>query len=65
MDTTTNKKVAIKKLARPFQTDVHAKRTFRELSLLKHMQHENVIKLLDVFYPSHDSNQVNVKFKNL
>jgi hypothetical protein len=35
--------VAIKKLARPFQSPVHAKRTFRELKLLKLMDHENVI----------------------
>jgi len=35
-------KVAIKKLARPFQTAIHAKRAYRELHLLKHMHHENV-----------------------
>jgi len=35
-------KVAIKKLARPFQTAIHAKRAYRELCLLKHMHHENV-----------------------
>ncbi|RWS24782.1 mitogen-activated protein kinase 14-like isoform X4 [Leptotrombidium deliense] len=45
-------KVAIKKLARPFQSAIHAKRTYRELRLLKHMNHENVIGLLDVFSPS-------------
>ena len=35
-------KVAIKKLTRPFQSAIHAKRTYRELRILKHMQHENV-----------------------
>lgn len=45
-------KVAIKKLARPFQSPIHAKRTYRELTLLAHMRHENVIGLLDVFTPS-------------
>lgn len=45
-------KVAIKKLARPFQSPIHAKRTYRELRLLKHMNHENVIGLLNVFSPS-------------
>ncbi|XP_049512829.1 mitogen-activated protein kinase 14A-like isoform X1 [Dermacentor silvarum] len=45
-------KVAIKKLSRPFQSAIHAKRTYRELRLLKHMDHENVIGLLDVFTPS-------------
>lgn len=37
-------KVAIKKLARPFQTAIHAKRAYRELRLLKHMHHENVMR---------------------
>lgn len=50
VDTLTNTKVAIKKLNRPFQTATHAKRTFRELRLLKHMSHENIIGLLDTFY---------------
>lgn len=42
VDQTSNQKVAIKKLARPFQSAVHAKRTYRELRMLKHMNHENV-----------------------
>ncbi|XP_024858614.1 mitogen-activated protein kinase 12b isoform X2 [Kryptolebias marmoratus] len=41
--------VAIKKLHRPFQSKLFAKRAYRELRLLKHMKHENVIGLLDVF----------------
>ncbi|MED6290347.1 Mitogen-activated protein kinase 14A [Characodon lateralis] len=45
-------KVAVKKLSRPFQSIIHAKRTYRELRLLKHMKHENVIGLLDVFTPA-------------
>lgn len=51
VDSLTENKVAIKKLARPFQSAIHAKRTYRELRLLKHMNHENVIGLLDVFTP--------------
>ena len=43
--------MAIKKLNRPFQTATHAKRTYRELRLLKHMHHENIIGLLDVYSP--------------
>ena len=35
-------RVAIKKIARPFQSQIHAKRTYRELKMLKHMKHENV-----------------------
>ncbi|XP_076022337.1 mitogen-activated protein kinase 13 isoform X2 [Genypterus blacodes] len=45
----TKEKVAIKKLHRPFQSEIFAKRAYRELRLLKHMKHENVIGLLDVF----------------
>uniref|UniRef100_A0A8C3FK56 mitogen-activated protein kinase n=1 Tax=Chrysemys picta bellii TaxID=8478 RepID=A0A8C3FK56_CHRPI len=49
IDKKTGEKVAIKKLCRPFQSVIFAKRSYRELMLLKHMQHENVIGLLDVF----------------
>uniref|UniRef100_A0A8C5NAA6 mitogen-activated protein kinase n=1 Tax=Gouania willdenowi TaxID=441366 RepID=A0A8C5NAA6_GOUWI len=48
----TNEKVAIKKLHRPFQSEIFAKRAYRELRLLKHMKHENVIGLLNVFTPA-------------
>lgn len=41
-DEKTGLKVAVKKLSRPFQSIIHAKRTYRELRLLKHMKHENV-----------------------
>ncbi|KAM8830374.1 mitogen-activated protein kinase 14B-like isoform 1-T1 [Synchiropus picturatus] len=51
-DEKTGLKVAVKKLSRPFQSIIHAKRTYRELRLLKHMKHENVIGLLDVFSPA-------------
>ncbi|XP_022609934.1 mitogen-activated protein kinase 12-like [Seriola dumerili] len=49
VDSRTGGKVAIKKLYRPFQSELFAKRAYRELRLLKHMKHENVIGLLDVF----------------
>ena len=42
-------KVAIKKLARPFQTAIHAKRAYRELRLLRHMHHENVTAVVCSF----------------
>ncbi|KAF8899290.1 mitogen-activated protein kinase protein [Infundibulicybe gibba] len=41
--------VAIKKIMKPFSTPVLSKRTYRELKLLKHIQHENIISLDDVF----------------
>ncbi|XP_029456970.1 mitogen-activated protein kinase 12-like [Rhinatrema bivittatum] len=51
MDQLTKEKVAIKKLYRPFQSLLHARRAYRELRLLKHINHENVICLLNVFTP--------------
>ncbi|XP_030277908.1 mitogen-activated protein kinase 14A [Sparus aurata] len=51
IDQKTKEKVAIKKLYRPFQSLIHTKRAYRELRLLRHIQHENVICLLDVFTP--------------
>lgn len=41
-DAKSDLKIAVKKLSRPFQSIIHAKRTYRELRLLKHMKHENV-----------------------
>ncbi|GAB0175967.1 mitogen-activated protein kinase 12 [Grus japonensis] len=51
VDGRSGTKVAIKKLYRPFQSELFAKRAYRELRLLKHMKHENVIGILDVFTP--------------
>lgn len=48
-DTITNRKIAIKKLAKPFATNIHAKRAYREIKLLKHVNHDNIIRLLDLF----------------
>uniref|UniRef100_A0A8D2PIT3 mitogen-activated protein kinase n=1 Tax=Zosterops lateralis melanops TaxID=1220523 RepID=A0A8D2PIT3_ZOSLA len=42
VDGRSGTKVAIKKLYRPFQSELFAKRAYRELRLLKHMKHENV-----------------------
>ena len=47
-----NLSVAIKKLSRPFQSAIDAKRTYRELRILNHMNHSNIIALLDVFTPA-------------
>eukprot|EP00794_Sanderia_malayensis_P005932 gene5932-6618_t len=48
-DTKTGQMIAVKKLSRPFQSVIHAKRTYRELQMLKYLKHENVIGLNDVF----------------
>lgn len=58
-DRKTGLRVAVKKLSRPFQSIIHAKRTYRELRLLKHMKHENVIGLLDVFTPAKSLEEFN------
>ncbi|XP_053562793.1 mitogen-activated protein kinase 14 isoform X2 [Bombina bombina] len=58
-DSKTGLRVAVKKLSRPFQSIIHAKRTYRELRLLKHMKHENVIGLLDVFTPAKSFEEFN------
>ncbi|KAJ3031340.1 MAPK protein hog1 [Rhizophlyctis rosea] len=48
-DQLTGMNVAIKKIMKPFSTPVLAKRTYRELKLLKHLKHDNVISLSDIF----------------
>ena len=48
-DKLTDSSVAIKKVMKPFSTPVLAKRTYRELKLLKHIRHENIICLSDIF----------------
>ena len=42
LDTEKNRRVAVKKLSSPFQGVIHAKRCYREMKLLTHMDHENV-----------------------
>ena len=41
-NTRSKQKVAVKKLSRPFQSVIHAKRCYRELKLLRHISHDNV-----------------------
>lgn len=49
LDKLTGQNVAVKKIMKPFSTSVLAKRTYRELKLLKHLRHENLITLDDIF----------------
>uniref|UniRef100_A0A673MG10 Stress-activated protein kinase JNK n=1 Tax=Sinocyclocheilus rhinocerous TaxID=307959 RepID=A0A673MG10_9TELE len=51
LDTVLGIQVAVKKLSRPFQNQTHAKRAYRELVLLKCVNHKNIIRLLNVFTP--------------
>lgn len=42
MNTETRDMVAIKKIANAFDNHMDAKRTLREIKLLRHLDHENV-----------------------
>lgn len=44
--------VAIKMVPRAFHDEIDAKRILREIKLLKHFQHENVVGILDMMPPS-------------
>lgn len=59
LDEETSKDVAIKKMLRPFQTETHAKRTYRELKLLMHLNHQDaqVVQLFNVFTPEKTINE--------
>ena len=43
--------VAIKKIGRAFEHAIDAKRTLREVKLLREMRHDNIITLLDILPP--------------
>lgn len=53
-DTLTGEKVAIKKIAGVVDNVTDCKRTLRELKLLRHFSHENVIAIKDVYIPIND-----------
>lgn len=50
-DTRTGKMVAIKKIQKAFEHKIFAKRTLRELKLLRLLTHDNVLKLLTILLP--------------
>ena len=54
IDTTTGERVAIKKVMHAFDKLILAKRLLREVKILKHLDHENVIKLYDIQRPYPD-----------
>jgi len=51
IDKKTNHKVAIKKITNAFDDLVDAKRILREIKLLHHFDHENIIGLVDLVNP--------------
>jgi mitogen-activated protein kinase 1/3 len=50
-DSKKDRNVAIKMVARAFNDEVDAKRILREIKLLKHFHHENVVSILDMMPP--------------
>jgi serine/threonine protein kinase len=51
MDTDKDRVVAIKKISRVFDDLEHARNVLREIHLLRHFQHSNVVQLLDIIPP--------------
>ncbi|KAL3499304.1 hypothetical protein ACH5RR_038397 [Cinchona calisaya] len=47
----THEEVAIKKIGNAFDNRIDAKRTLREIKLLRHMDHENVVAIKDIIRP--------------
>ncbi|KAG0447092.1 hypothetical protein HPP92_028538 [Vanilla planifolia] len=47
----TREEVAIKKIGNAFDNRIDAKRTLREIKLLRHMNHENIIAIKDIICP--------------
>lgn len=54
VDKATGENVAIKKIANIIDNDTDCKRTLREMRLLRHFRHENVIGIKDVYVPAAD-----------
>ncbi|KAG0565296.1 hypothetical protein KC19_8G180100 [Ceratodon purpureus] len=50
-DALTGEEVAVKKIGNAFDNRIDAKRTLREIKLLRHMDHENVITITDIIRP--------------
>jgi len=51
-DTSNVTKVAIKMIPRAFNDEVDAKRILREIKILKHFRHENIIGIVDMMPPN-------------
>ncbi|KAL0714795.1 hypothetical protein Bca4012_021774 [Brassica carinata] len=51
MNSETNEKVAIKKIMHACRDQIFAKRTLREIKLLRHLEHENIVRIKDIVLP--------------
>lgn len=47
----TSEEVAIKKIGNAFDNRIDAKRTLREIKLLRHLDHENIVAIRDIILP--------------
>ncbi|AQL02008.1 MAP kinase 2 [Zea mays] len=52
LNSETAEQVAIKKIANAFDNKIDAKRTLREIKLLRHMDHENIVAIRDIIPPA-------------
>ena len=50
-NTDTGKKVAIKKIPKAFEDTIDCKRLLREIKILRHFKHDNVLGLHDILPP--------------
>ncbi|KAJ0246628.1 Mitogen-activated protein kinase 10 [Hirschfeldia incana] len=51
MNSETSEKVAIKKITHACGDQIFAKRTLREIKLLRHLEHENIVRIKDIVLP--------------
>lgn len=51
-NTETGEKIAIKKISNAFENATDARRTLREIRLLRHLYHENIIAVKDIMKPT-------------
>ncbi|XP_010544396.1 PREDICTED: mitogen-activated protein kinase 4-like [Tarenaya hassleriana] len=56
LNSENGEEVAIKKIGNAFDNIIDAKRTLREIKLLRHMDHENVIAIKDIIRPPQREN---------
>ncbi|MBA0605171.1 hypothetical protein Godav_017775 [Gossypium davidsonii] len=56
LNSETREEVAVKKIGNAFDNRIDAKRTLREIKLLRHMDHENLIAIKDIIRPPQREN---------
>eukprot|EP00798_Chlamydomonas_sp_ICE-L_P026082 gene26082-11787_t len=60
----TGEKIAIKKIGNAFENLTDARRTLREMKLLRHLKHENIIAVRDIMKPNtKDYNDVYIVYE--